>query len=255
MAAPQITRGRDAPGGAAGVVSGENAHPEVAAAVGAGGVLACGSALRILGAWTMPDNKLHIRYSSDARRRFGSGCQVYAKDPPADLRVDPWAIALDCAAGCLSAEALVVAVDSLIQSGIAAYEDIEARVLKWPPGHATWWTACDGRSESGTETLTRFRLRSCGIDSIPQVVIPGIGRVDLLVGRRLVIECDSRAHHTGTLAYESDRRRDRVLVARGFLVVRLSYHQVLYDRPSVLEDLLTIVRRRDHLQRPANNTP
>lgn len=79
-----------------------------------------------------------------------------------------------------------------------------------------------------------------------QVEIPGVGRVDLLIGRRLVIECDSRAHHTGEAAYESDRTRDRKLVRMGYLVIRLTYQQKLNDWPNVEADILALIRRDEH---------
>lgn len=52
--------------------------------------------------------------------------------------------------------------------------------------------------------------------------------MDFLVGHRLVIEVDGRAFHTGP-AFDEDRRRDFELVMRGYLVLRLSYRQVVDD--------------------------
>lgn len=106
------------------------------------------------------------------------------------------------------------------------------------------------RSESGTESLVRYRLRSRQIGVRPQVSIESAGRVDLLVGRRLVIEVDSVAHHTSTAAYRRDRRRDRRLAALGYLVVRLTYEEVMYEWDNVLADLLMIIRSGAHLTPP-----
>lgn len=82
----------------------------------------------------------------------------------------------------------------------------------------------DGVCESGTETIFFDRFR----DLAPrrQVVIPGVGRVDFLLGERLITEVDGSAHHSGPEQFEADRRRDALLSARGFRVLRFSYRQV-----------------------------
>lgn len=108
-------------------------------------------------------------------------------------------------------------------------------------------TKCDF-AESGTETLVRLKLRAGGIRVRPQMVIGGVGRVDLLIGARLVIEVDSREHHTSADAYESDRARDRKLTAMGYLVVRLSYRQVLHEWAEIEPDLLALIRRDAHVR-------
>lgn len=43
----------------------------------------------------------------------------------------------------------------------------------------------------------RLRLRRRKVELRTQVTIADVGRVDLLVGERLVIEVDSKEHHTG----------------------------------------------------------
>ncbi|MDR6905382.1 very-short-patch-repair endonuclease [Agromyces sp. 3263] len=79
-----------------------------------------------------------------------------------------------------------------------------------------------------------------------QVVIDGAGRVDILVSDRLVIEVDGRAFHTGT-AFDEDRRRDFELVTRGYLVLRLSYRQVVHDWDRTCAGILALVARNEHL--------
>jgi very-short-patch-repair endonuclease len=86
-------------------------------------------------------------------------------------------------------------------------------------------------------------LRSRNLRVRPQVWIPGVGRVDLLIGDRLVLELDGREWHQD---FERDRARDRALVARGYLVLRASYRQVLEDWPTIEAQIAEIVARRDH---------
>lgn len=103
-------------------------------------------------------------------------------------------------------------------------------------------------AESGTETYIRLRLRSRGIKLRPQVKIANVGRVDFLVGDRLVLEADSRAHHDNPDAYYRDRLRDRILRTMDFYVVRLTYADVMVAKrwASAEADLLTQIRRGDH---------
>jgi very-short-patch-repair endonuclease len=91
----------------------------------------------------------------------------------------------------------------------------------------------DGRAESGTESITRVRLRRKGLRVEPQERIPRVGTVDLVVEGRLVVEVDGREFHTSEDRFEEDRRRDAELVALGYRVLRFSYRQVLYDWPAV----------------------
>ena len=62
---------------------------------------------------------------------------------------------------------------------------------------------------------------------IRQFRIAGVGRVDFVFGDRLVIEVDGREFHASPDQFESDRRRDAVLSALGYRVLRFSYRQVM----------------------------
>jgi very-short-patch-repair endonuclease len=109
----------------------------------------------------------------------------------------------------------------------------------------------DPRSESGTETRVRLFLARRRYPIRPQVVIPDVGRVDLLVGESLIIECDSRAHHTGETSYASDRRRDLRAAALGYTVIRLTWEQVFLDWDATRALLLEHLRTRRYRRPPA----
>jgi very-short-patch-repair endonuclease len=110
---------------------------------------------------------------------------------------------------------------------------------------------CDPRSQSGTESITRVRLRSAGFAVVVQPQIPGIGRADLRIGR-LVLECDSITHHTSLDNYQNDRRRDRRALVDDWLTMRITYDDVLYGWDGVLADIRAITRSDRHRkhQRP-----
>jgi very-short-patch-repair endonuclease len=92
--------------------------------------------------------------------------------------------------------------------------------------------------------MIRLRLRAAGIHLRSQVEILGVGRVDFLVGDRLIIEADSREHHLPK--YQADRTRDRVATGLGYLVVRLTYQDVVYGWDVAFGDIRAIIRRHAH---------
>lgn len=61
--------------------------------------------------------------------------------------------------------------------------------------------------------------------------------------QRLAVELDGREVHRTGLAFETDRERDRLLLAEGWRVVRVTWRQLRYDSPAVLADLRALLRR------------
>ncbi|GAB2640834.1 type IV toxin-antitoxin system AbiEi family antitoxin domain-containing protein [Gordonia jinhuaensis] len=227
--------------------------PDVAAAVSAGGALTCVSALRTHGVWVPGSDRtvsgtVHVRTSSrglDSPRM----CRSFGRAPAVDAALDAPEVALRYAAKCLDAEGLIVVCDSLVNVGLMNLDEIRSALRAAPERIARLLDRCD-RAESGTETMARVRLRSKRLVVRPQVTIAGVGRVDLLVGDSLVIEIDSRAHHTSSHDYEADRERDRKLIAMGYVVLRISYNQVVHDWPAVESAIDDLIRRRAHRRLP-----
>jgi very-short-patch-repair endonuclease len=62
-------------------------------------------------------------------------------------------------------------------------------------------------------------------------------------GRRVVVELDGRATHDTSAAFERDRARDRMLSARGWRVVRITWRQLKADPEAVLVDLTNMLER------------
>lgn len=227
----------------------EYADQAVLSAVSAGGVLSCASALQAHGVWVPPLSRVHLRVRAGTSVRTGTStngaCRQFARREPERGSVDAVPIALRHAIRCLDDEGIVVVCDSLLNLGLMTRTEIAGQYVGAPIRVRQLLARLD-RAESGTETMVRLRLRNRGIRVTPQVWIRGVGRVDLLVGDRLIIEVDGREYHAGSAQFEADRARDRHATQLGYLVVRLTYRQVLYDWPDVVEDILAVVRRRDH---------
>ncbi|WP_045821694.1 type IV toxin-antitoxin system AbiEi family antitoxin domain-containing protein [Williamsia herbipolensis] len=223
-----------------------HADPMVVEAVSAGGILTCVSALRRHGLWVPEhEKKLHMR-PAHRKVRLASGCRVHGSIPPPTAAVDDLLCSLAYAARSLDAEGLVVVCDSALNSRHATIKEITSALAPAPARTRALVDRCDGGAQSGTETMVRLRLRSRNISVTPQPRIAGVGFVDLLVGDRLVVECDSREYHTGIERYENDRARDRTLIELGYLPLRLSYRQIVHDWSATEAAILTLVRRGDH---------
>lgn len=107
-------------------------------------------------------------------------------------------------------------------------------------------TAAGRLSESGGESLARFGMLAAGIPHQQQVFVAGVGRIDFLVGERLVVEVDGAAFHTSRAQFEEDRRRDAVLSQLGYRVLRFSYTQVSDRWDEVLAAIRAAMARGDH---------
>lgn len=148
---------------------------------------------------------------------------------------------------CQSVEIVVAAADSALRLGRISTAQWAALISELPRRLRRLLAQVDARSESITESLTRFRLQQLGIDTRPQVKIAGVGRVDLLIGSRLVVEVDGWQYHRDPEKFEADRRRDARLSARGYRVLRFSYRQVMGSWSEVKAAILGAIARGDHL--------
>ncbi|HEX2857308.1 MAG TPA: DUF559 domain-containing protein [Propionibacteriaceae bacterium] len=224
-----------------------DADPTVVRAVEAGGVLTCVSALAFAGIWVPETAEIHARparsdmtLATDVHQ-----CGISRRLPAPRSAVDPVGVALRAAAGCLSAEPLVAAMDSAIDGGFVRRADLPA-LLANTSGRASRLAGQARWAQSGTETLIRVRLARRHLRVTTQVVIPGVGRVDILVGDRLVLEADSRAHHADEDSYRRDRARDLSLARLGFRVLRLTWEQVMFEWDLVEETILSLVAEGEH---------
>jgi very-short-patch-repair endonuclease len=224
------------------------ATPDVEAdtvlAVSTGGKVTCVSALKRFGVWTMPHAELHLRVARGTVVRVNEGTRVHWTHDRLDFThpVDDVESALLIAIECLDIRAAVVVVDSALNRGLVSISGLELLLANSPRGRRVL-SLCDGRAESGIETVARLALRRLRVRVRVQVTIPGVGRVDLLIGDRLVLELDGRQWHAD---FEADRARDRQLMALGYLVVRVSYRQVMVEWAAVEQQLLVLIRRKEH---------
>ena len=226
-----------------------NARPEIVAAARIGGRLTCLDALRHHGVWSLPSGGLHVRVSSGVSLgRVAAGVHIHWRPERLEPGLDDPAEALRMAASCVDLRQLVIAADSVANSRVLSPSQLRDVLDATPRGRRAR-ALHDPAAESGIETMLRLALRRHRLHVRSQVNIPGVGRVDFVIGQRLVVEADGFEWHGGRDAFERDRSRDRELVRRGHVVLRSSYRQIVDDLDLVVRAILDVVRRRDHLWR------
>lgn len=224
----------------------------VTTALRRGARLTCVSAAAVHGLWTPPFGKVHVAQRRGGGRR--SRDVVHEHRPvvrtwPDDEPVLPLDTALVHAGTCLPGESVAVLLESALERGVldrAAVVDILDRI---PVRIRRQLTGLRIDAGSGSETRVRRYLERRGVSVRAQVQIRGVGRVDLLVGDRLIIECDSRAFHDSADAYETDRERDVRAIAAGYAVVRLTWYKIWADWQRTCETLDGLVRSGLHRAR------
>lgn len=191
-----------------------------------------------------------VRAARAADVRPGSGVRAHAltreRRRPLTASVDDVEVAFLVAARSLRLRELAIVGDSLHARRILSCAQMQAIVSGESHAVRHRVARIDGRAESGTETLVRLWLQACGIRFRAQAPIAEIhGRVDFLIGGRLIIEVDSRAHHLGA-GYQADRTRDQVLHALGYRVIRVTYDDVHRNWDAAAASILAIGARDEH---------
>lgn len=216
--------------------------------------ITCVGALEFYGFWVPPASGAH-----EARRRRGH--QRAAPEPaahsvvlhhpvlrawPDDHPVLPLPIALEQALHCLDDDGAAIVLESGLNRELLTEPDVHVATASLSRLRRRGIFPVRRDAESGTETVVRRALERRRIAVRAQVEIPGVGRVDLLLGEKLIIECDSMTYHAAPEQYWRDRERDLVAKQIGYSVVRLTYEQVMEQWSSTLEALLVMIRRHDH---------
>lgn len=241
-----------------------DADPEALLAVRVGGRLGGPSAARSYGLWAGHDRRLHVALRPNAARLrtnhppsrrpavltpdvSGRAMVLHWVEVEAAAEVEPWRVPLrECLRQMLrwcDRETALACLDTARQQGLLS----EAEVLELgrdgslPAAARMLALRAAPGSDSGLESIVRQRLDSAGVGFRQQVEIAEVGRVDLLLGERVVVELDGAAWHGDWAAAERDRRRDALLQAKGYRVLRFSYRQVVEEWGFVLRMIRAVL--------------
>jgi very-short-patch-repair endonuclease len=235
-----------------------DAKPDVIRAVRVGGTATAARVARLHSLWVHDDGLLHVRVRHSAGRLAAAHergmpldrtthrvCVHYSTKGGLDRARDPLTMALAEMFACAAPGDVLPSIDSALEKGVLQVGHLDLIRERMPRSRRALIDRVDPGSQSGLETRIRLLLHSRRIPFRTQVEVEGVGRVDLVVGERLVIEADGRAFHTGA-AFEEDRRRDFALAMQGYLVLRLSYRQIIDDWERTRAGILALLARGEH---------
>lgn len=225
------------------------ADPELVAAVRLGGVLSCTSAARCHGLPVLIDRGPHVtvgRSWGHARLRLAT---VHRRDLDScehdGISTTLARTALDCARELPLREAVAIC-DAALSRGLdagwlagvaAAASGPGSRALRRVVG------ASDVRAESPLESCLRLLAGGLG-ELVLQVLIGGVGRVDMVLDGWLVLEADGFEFHSGRARYRDDRRRANALAEAGYVLLRFSYEDIVHHPERVVRTIDAVLARR-----------
>jgi very-short-patch-repair endonuclease len=175
------------------------------------------------------------RLRSDASCAAGKATSARLHWWPLVSPPDPYSPVVDIvdalahAIRCQPPRYAIATLDSALNKLLITRDQLDEVFRAVPRKYGALRGLIDGRAESGPETLVRLIARSLGCVVYLQVQFDGIGRVDIVLDGWLVVECDSREFHADWAAQVSDRRRDVALAARGYVTVRFTAGQIMWQ--------------------------
>nr|WP_274637940.1 hypothetical protein [Microbacterium bovistercoris] len=215
------------------------------------GRLTCVTELRRRGIFVLEKSADHVHIDpSAARRKVLPDKEVVHRRElrrtphPDAMSVEPFDAPLD-AVMCQEPRAAIASIDSALHHGLLPASDVDELFQALPRRFRRLRHLVDASAESGPETFVRLILRALVCSFQPQVVIPGVGRVDFLVDGWLIIECDSKAYHSSWDDQLEDRRRDLAAAERGYVTLRIVAADILGHPDKVRTAIAGILRTHD----------
>ena len=83
-----------------------------------------------------------------------------------------------------------------------------------------------------------------GLDVQPQAFVPGIGRVDFLIGGFLIVEIDGVAYHSDRASIRRDRHRDNASTLRGYIKLRYLPEEIWNEPERVVAEVRAVLTGR-----------
>lgn len=209
-------------------------------------VISCVSRAQRLRLWvSRPPPHLHVAVPHAGAKVRTDQLRVHwaapmVPRPPGTLE-DAIENVLGYVAACLPFEDALATWNSALNQRLVDMRQLET--LPWPKRASRILAACTPFADSGLESLVFSRLHWLPVQLRRQVYIAG-HRVDLLIGNRLILQIDG-AHHTGAQR-TSDIAHDARLTQMGYVVIRVSYAQVMHRWEEVQEAVLGAIARGRH---------
>lgn len=228
-----------------GVFALPDADSDIILAAKHGGALTCRRALRLHGIWVLDDDdEVHVWMGGRGRSHHAEcDCVVHCHDGRAGLGLASVEDALVHVYHCTTDEVFFAALESALEQRKVRKPGL-ARIRARIPSSGRWLVdLARADAGSGLESLLRLRLHLLGISLDCQVEIPVVGRVDFVLGGRLILEVDGKENHESESRRHLDRVRDAAASALGYESLRFDYAQIVHGWPSVEAAILAAVER------------
>ena len=215
-----------------------------------GGALTCAAALRLHGVWVLSDDRQpHVWVGRRGRVHEHSACRCTSHffRGPVPVGLVPVETALIHLHRCEGDESFFASLESALRLHKLSHAAL-LRIRAALPSYARWlFDFARDDSDSGLESILRLRLHFLGLVLSAQVLIGNVGRVDFVIGNRLILEVDGKENHASGEHRHRDLTRDAAASALGYETLRFDYAQVIHDWPSVQAAILAaLTRLRDH---------
>lgn len=190
--------------------------------------LTCISAARVLGWWVLTDpERIHVA----ADRSIGlPGAVVHRGPRTAKRLIAPPPQIVSAAFRCLPPLSALVVAECAVSRRLVGIRALEQQFS----GPKDWrirqlLAGMRPGTASPLEVCARFHLRAAGLSVETEVQIPGVGRVDVVVEGRLLVEIDGYEFHSGREDYRRDRARWNAATAAGWKTLRITAEMVLHE--------------------------
>ena len=147
--------------------------------------------------------------------------------------------ALVSALSCLSAVDWLASVESALHLGTIGRPELELLSVAVPAWARAILQRIDPGAQSGFETHTRCKLIDAGFSVVSQVLIPGAGRIDLLVEDCVAIETDGAKWHENR--FLADRTKDIVVEGWRIRVLRIGQPHIFDTWDETLSTITQMV--------------
>ncbi|GGI48078.1 endonuclease domain-containing protein [Agromyces flavus] len=222
------------------------APPLLKRAASVSGRLACVTAAKHHGLWTLDDDddeqvpdRTHLSVAPNASRFDAGDATVHWNAGLVETSrhelVEPVLNALVQIADCRPFDHAVATWESAIRKG-AIQRDFLGRLPLRTEASRRVLLASSELSDSGIESLPLARLRRIGIEPRQQARLLG-HRVDGLIGDRLVYQVDGYEFHRSSEQRNTDIAHDRALTLAGFTVFRFDYTDVIFGWAAIEQQI------------------
>jgi very-short-patch-repair endonuclease len=229
-------------------------RPEVLRAARLRAKVACVSAARARGLWAFDDRRFHVSIPAAHSPIRPDGrspeLRVHWTSRPLDLgdtaAVESGRNMLAHIAQCQPLDLAVATFDSAVNKGHISRGELDSLAAARGGRFAAVVAEVDGLADSGLESVTRVRLARRGIRARLQVVVDG-HRVDLLVGKWLIIQCDGFEFHGDRAQRDRDLAQDNRFELSGHTVLRYGFTPIMFGWADVEREILGAVAQGLHL--------